>query len=68
MEISKSLDEDRNGGSAFRLDAFVDATFAFVVTLLVISVGDLPASLDALRTALWRVPAFAGSLVLIAMV
>lgn len=49
-----------------RLDQFVDAAFAFSVTLLIISDG-APDSLDALLTALLRAPAFAMSFSLIAM-
>lgn len=50
-----------------RVDNFVDAAFAFAVSLLVISVGDAPDSLDELRTALMRTPAFAGGFMLIAL-
>ncbi len=47
-----------------RLDAFVDAAFAFAVTLLVISSG-APASLEDLGRAVGRIPAFAASFALI---
>jgi uncharacterized membrane protein len=53
--------------SAARLDAFVDAAFAFAVTLLVVGVGTVPESLAELRAALVNVPAFAVSFALIAM-
>jgi uncharacterized membrane protein len=49
-----------------RLDQFVDAAFAFSVTLLVISDG-APDSIEALLDALLRAPAFAISFSLIAM-
>ena len=50
-----------------RIDNFVDAAFAFATTLLVISVGDPPTSLDELRQALLRTPAFAAGFALIAL-
>jgi uncharacterized membrane protein len=53
--------------SAARLNAFVDAAFAFAVTLLVVGVGTVPESLAELRAALVNVPAFAVSFALIAM-
>lgn len=58
--------EDDDHGRA-RADNFVDAAFAFSVTLLVIAVGDPPRSLDDLRTALLHAPAFAGGFALIAL-
>jgi hypothetical protein len=58
--------EDDDHGRA-RADNFVDAAFAFAVTLLVIAVGDPPRSLDDLRTALLNAPAFAGGFALIAL-
>ncbi|TWI06052.1 putative membrane protein [Luteimonas cucumeris] len=57
----------RRGVEVTRLEAFVDAAFAFAVTLLVISVDSIPDSLDALALALKGVPAFAASFVMIAM-
>lgn len=50
-----------------RLDAFVDAAFAFAVTLLVISVGTIPDSIDGLATAMKGIPAFAASFLMVAM-
>ena len=58
-------DEDDHGRA--RADNFVDAAFAFAVTLLVIAVGDPPRSLGDLRTALLNAPAFAGGFALIAL-
>jgi uncharacterized membrane protein len=52
---------------ARRLDAFVDAAFAFAVTLLIVGGSDIPTDFDALRTALGRVPSFAASFALICM-
>ena len=49
------------GHQVTRLESFVDASFAFAVTLLVISLNGLPDSPDALILALKRIPAFAGS-------
>lgn len=49
------------GASPTRVDAFVDAAFAFAVTLLVISIGHVPQSVSDLVQALRGVPAFAAS-------
>jgi uncharacterized membrane protein len=49
------------GASPTRVDAFVDAAFAFAVTLLVISIGHVPQSVGDLVQALRGVPAFAAS-------
>lgn len=46
------------GTSTTRLDTFVDAAFAFAVTLLVISVDEVPGSYDEFMNALAQVPAF----------
>lgn len=50
-----------------RLEAFVDAAFAFAVTLLVISFDAMPDSIPALMAALKEVPAFALSFAQIAL-
>jgi uncharacterized membrane protein len=50
-----------------RIEAFVDAAFAFAVTLLVISFNAMPDSAQALIEALKGVPAFAASFSLLAM-
>lgn len=55
------------GDQVTRLEAFVDAAFAFAVTLLVISFDSLPDSIDALVVALLGTPAFAASFALIAL-
>jgi uncharacterized membrane protein len=44
-----------------RLETFVDAAFAFALTMLVISVDSIPQSFDELIDALRGVPAFAAS-------
>ena len=45
-----------------RLETFVDAAFAFAVTLLVVGGGDsVPSNSEELRLALNQVPAFAAS-------
>lgn len=49
-----------------RVEAFVDAAFAFAVTLLVVAVGKVPDSVGELVHALRGVPAFAASFLLIA--
>ena len=48
-----------------RLEIFVDAAFAFAITMLVISVDDVPASYDELLVALKGIPAFGASFALI---
>ena len=48
-----------------RVDAFVDAAFAFAVTLLFISLGHVPQSVGDLVQALRGVPAFAASFYII---
>ncbi|RZA34229.1 MAG: DUF1211 domain-containing protein [Lysobacteraceae bacterium] len=50
-----------------RLDAFVDAAFAFAVTLLVISADRIPDSVVTLLLALKTVPAFAASFTMVAV-
>ncbi|HEX7112390.1 MAG TPA: TMEM175 family protein [Mizugakiibacter sp.] len=51
-----------------RIDAFVDAAFAFAVTLLVVSVGSVPESMPQLLDAMRGIPAFALSFLAIARV
>src|SRR5690606_32467153 len=53
--------------SASRLDTFVDAAFAFSLTLLVISYNQLPDSVDELREALRRLPVFLFCFALVGM-
>jgi uncharacterized membrane protein len=49
------------GADATRVEAFVDASFAFAVTLLVISLDRIPDSIGAMLEALKGIPAFAAS-------
>lgn len=53
------------GTETSRLDTFVDAAFAFVVTLLVISVDEVPGSYEEFMEALAQVPAFLACFVLL---
>lgn len=53
------------GVQATRLEAFVDAAFAFALTLVVIAGNDIPDSVDALVLAMKSVPAYAGCFLLI---
>jgi uncharacterized membrane protein len=53
--------------SARRLDAFVDAAFAFAVTLLVIGGGEVPSSYEGLERAVRNAPAFAIGFAFLAM-
>lgn len=55
------------GQQVTRVEAFVDAAFAFAVTLLVISFDGLPKSADELVAAYKGIPAFAASFLLLAM-
>jgi hypothetical protein len=53
--------------SGRRLDAFVDAAFAFAVTLLIIASAEQTASLQDLWRALGRIPASLGAFTLVVM-
>lgn len=53
--------------SGKRLDAFVDAAFAFAVTLLIIASAEATTGIAALWRALGRIPASLGAFALIAM-
>ena len=50
-----------------RLDTFVDAAFAFVLTLLVISFDDIPSNIPEVLTAVKRIPGFAASFAILMM-
>jgi len=51
-----------------RLEGFVDASFAFAVTLVVISLGHVPGTVDEMLRALHGVPTFAACFLLLARV
>lgn len=53
------------GESISRLETFVDAAFAFALSMLVISVGGVPKDVGELLLALHRIPTFAASFLLI---
>lgn len=55
------------GQQVTRLETFVDAAFAFALTLLVIFFETLPGSFEELREALRRVPTFVFCFVLLAL-
>ena len=50
-----------------RLDTFVDAAFAFVLTLLVISFDDIPSDIPEMLAAAKRIPGFAASFAILMM-
>jgi uncharacterized membrane protein len=63
-------DEDgfRNRGhEVTRIEAFLDAAFAFAITLMVISIDEIPKSGPELVAALKSIPAFAASFYIIAI-
>ncbi|MCA8941055.1 MAG: DUF1211 domain-containing protein [Planctomycetes bacterium] len=67
QELRRRSDGFRERGhQVTRLEAFVDASFAFALTLLVIS-EDVPKSVDALAASLLAVPGLLCSFALIAM-
>ena len=58
QDLGKSGYFYHRGKDTTRLEAFVDAAFAFALTLLVISFDEVPQSYDELIVALRAVPAF----------
>lgn len=55
------------GQDPTRLETFVDAAFAFAVTLLVVSFGAMPDTFAELYEALRRLPAFLGGFAVLAL-
>ena len=55
------------GSDVTRIEAFVDAAFAFALTMLVISVGTIPDTIPKLVDALKGTPAFAASFAQVAV-
>ena len=70
MELSKLSVEGGvrlRGEQVTRLETFVDAAFAFAVTLLVVSFDAMPTSFAELYDALRRLPAFLAGFAILAM-
>lgn len=65
--MQETLSIEPRGERTTRLDTFVDAAFAFALTLLVISFDALPGNLEELNAALKASPAFAASFAQLAM-
>ncbi|MEO6365451.1 MAG: TMEM175 family protein [Luteimonas sp.] len=57
----------QRGEQVTRLETFVDAAFAFAVTLLVVSFNAMPDSFTELYDALRRLPAFVGGFAILAL-
>jgi uncharacterized membrane protein len=55
------------GMEVTRLDTFIDAAFAFVLTLLVISFDELPSNYSEMLAAAKRIPGFAASFAILMM-
>jgi Endosomal/lysosomal potassium channel TMEM175 len=77
-EISSSLPADLDslprlkgfrlrGLEMTRLETFIDAAFAFAVTMLVISTGQVPDDIQALLVAFKNVPAFVASIAVLSI-
>ena len=70
MDLSKLPVEGgvrQRGQQVTRLETFVDAAFAFAMTLLVVSFDAMPESFDQLYDALRRLPAFLAGFAILAM-
>ena len=68
QEYARDEDGFRNRGvEVTRIEAFYDAAFAFAITLMVISIDEIPDSAQSLIEALKSVPAFAASFLLIVL-
>lgn len=65
-DVSQEHGFRMRGAQQTRIDAFVDAAFAFAVTLLIVSVGHVPSTVPDLIQAMRGVPAFSASFLLLA--
>lgn len=63
--MTENNDDTARPVETVRLDAFVDASFAFAVTLLIIAGAEPLTGLDSLMRALARVPAFAAGFLMV---
>ena len=69
-ELNGLMVEDQfrlRGLEVTRLDTFVDAAFAFVLTLLVISFDEIPSNIAEILAAVKRIPGFAASFAILMM-
>ena len=60
-QLTVEQDVRLRGLEVTRLDTFVDAAFAFVLTLLVISFDDIPSNIPEMLAAVKQIPAFGAS-------
>ena len=68
LDTERDEDGFRNrGGEVTRAEAFFDAAFAFAITLMVISIDEIPDTTEKLLNALKTVPAFAASFLVIVL-
>lgn len=65
MSTSSAATPVERGDKVTRLEAFVDAAFAFAVSLLVIAGDEIPRSVEALVVATKSIPTYAASFLLI---
>jgi uncharacterized membrane protein len=65
MTILQTALSIERGDKVTRLEAFVDAAFAFAVTLLVIAGDQIPTSIAMLNVALKQIPTYAASFAII---
>ena len=69
-ELAELTVEDEfrlRGLEVTRLDTFIDAAFAFVLTLLVISFDEIPSNYSEMLVAIKRIPGFAASFAILMM-
>ena len=66
-ELEKIHGFRQRGAEMTRIEVFTDAAFAFAVTLLVVSIDEIPDSYDGLLAILRGVPAFAFSFAILFM-